>query len=131
MTFLGCYIGAVFVFPDRSNFSQNEIASCYSSIDKPWLKYYTNEDKAAVFQKMTMYQTVQSSCKEHMEDCCIQYYDNKITYCAFINNVYKAVYNIGNDYSDDCSLFYWHHPKLSSSGHQTARTHRRQKSAVI
>lgn len=63
----------------------------YPSIDKPWLKYYTEEDKAAVLQEMTMYQMVHNSCKEHMKDCCIQYYGNKITYCSFMNNVHKAV----------------------------------------
>lgn len=63
----------------------------YPSVDKPWLKYYTEEDKAAVFQEATMYQMVQDSCKEHMEDCCIQYYGNKITYRVFMHNVHKAV----------------------------------------
>lgn len=63
----------------------------YPSIDKPWLKYYSEEDKTAVFQEMTMYQMVHASCKEHMEDHCIQYYGNKITYSTFIDNVHRAV----------------------------------------
>lgn len=63
----------------------------YPSIDKPWLKYYSEEDKTAVFQEITMYQIVHASCKEHMEDYCIQYYGNKITYRTFMDNVHKAV----------------------------------------
>ena len=63
----------------------------YPSIDKPWLKYYSEEDKSAVFQEMTMYQMLNNSCNGYLDDCCIEYYGNKITYNQFIKNVSRTV----------------------------------------
>lgn len=66
----------------------------YPSIDKPWLKYYSEEDKNAVYQEMTMYQMFYNSCKEHLEEYCIEYYGNKISYKEFVKNVGKTVMSL-------------------------------------
>lgn len=63
----------------------------YASIDKPWLKYYDEKDKAAVLPKVTMYQMLWNSCQEHLDADCIYYYGQKISYRVFINNIHKTV----------------------------------------
>ena len=70
---------------------KNQNLTGYPSIDKPWLKYYSEEDKAATLPKMTMYQMLWNSRKNHLDDDCIHYYGRKITYGDFIKNIHKSV----------------------------------------
>lgn len=70
----------------------------YPSIDKPWLKYYTQEDLAIQVPKSTIYQNIYDRNKDFPEDIAILYYGNKIRYKALFSEVEicaKALRQIG------------------------------------
>ncbi|MCR5727121.1 MAG: acyl--CoA ligase [Lachnospiraceae bacterium] len=52
----------------------------FPSIDKPWLKYYTEEDLKIEVPECTIYQNIYVKNKDYPEDIAIQYYGNKINY---------------------------------------------------
>lgn len=52
----------------------------YPSIDKPWLKYYSEEAINAPFPECTMYEYVWNNNKDHLDDVAIIYFGRKITY---------------------------------------------------
>ena len=62
----------------------------YASIDKPWLKYYTEENVIEEAPKMTAYNNLYVSNKNHMEDVAVEYYGNKITYKKLFENIDKT-----------------------------------------
>ena len=62
----------------------------YASVDKPWLKYYTEQEVTSKFPKMNMYQYL-IHCNEHnMEGIALNYYGNKITYKELIKRIELA-----------------------------------------
>ena len=70
----------------------------FPSIDKPWLKYYTQEDLAIQVPKSTIYQNIYDRNKDFPEDIAILYYGNKIRYKALFSEVEmcaKALRQIG------------------------------------
>lgn len=50
------------------------------SIDKGWLKHYTEEQIMAEMPKMTIYDYMMKSNKEHLNDIALIYFDKKISY---------------------------------------------------
>ena len=62
----------------------------YSSIDKQWLKYYSEEDIKDVAPNITCYENLYLNNKEHLNDIAIEYYGNKITYKQLFENIEKA-----------------------------------------
>ena len=52
----------------------------YPSIDKPWLKYYTEEAVNAPLPECTAYDLVYRGNAEHLNDVALIYFDRKITY---------------------------------------------------
>lgn len=70
----------------------------YPSIDKPWLKYYSQEAIDAPLPKCTMYEMVWKNNKEHLGDIALNYYGRKFTYgqlFAGIENAAKAFSALG------------------------------------
>ncbi len=59
----------------------------YPSIDKPWLKYYTQSDIQNKEPACTLYQNIYSNNSKYLKDTAISYYGNKITYAQLFNNV--------------------------------------------
>lgn len=59
----------------------------YPSIDKPWLKYYTQSDIQNKEPVCTLYQNIYSNNSKYLKDTAISYYGNKITYAQLFNNV--------------------------------------------
>ena len=55
----------------------------YPSIDKPWLKYYSEEVINAPLPEMTMYQYILDNNKEHLSNVMLRYYGTKVTYGDF------------------------------------------------
>ncbi len=62
----------------------------YPSIDKPWLKYYTDDVINARLPECTIFEYIYESNKNHLEDIALNYFDRKITYSQLFENVEKA-----------------------------------------
>lgn len=58
-----------------------------SSIDKPWLSQYTDEDIFSDIADRSMYQDLVEYSKNNMDNIAIEYFGNKITYRELINNI--------------------------------------------
>lgn len=52
----------------------------YPSIDKPWLKYYTEEDLKIDVPKCTVYQNIYERNKDNAKEIAIKYFGNNISY---------------------------------------------------
>ena len=52
----------------------------YPSIDKPWLKYYSEEAINSKVPECTMYEYVLNNNKDHYDDIALVYFGKKITY---------------------------------------------------
>ena len=59
----------------------------YPSIDKPWLKYYSEEVINATIPKCTIYEYLYENNKNHLEDVAINYVGRKITYREMLENI--------------------------------------------
>lgn len=69
--------------------SEKELTG-YPSIDKPWLKYYSEEAISAPLPECTMYELLWESNKEHLDDIAINYYGRKITYGQMFDEIEKT-----------------------------------------
>ncbi|MCR5736122.1 MAG: acyl--CoA ligase [Eubacterium sp.] len=70
----------------------------YPSIDKPWLKYYSEEAKNPKFPECSIYEFLYERNKEHPSDYALNYFGKKITYrelFSMIDEVAKAFNAIG------------------------------------
>lgn len=62
----------------------------YPSIDKPWLKYYSQEAIDAPLPECTMYEMVWKNNKDHLDDIALNYYGRKFTYGQLFVEIEKA-----------------------------------------
>lgn len=62
----------------------------YPSIDKPWLKYYSEEAINAVIPGCTVYEYLWEKNKKHLNRIALQYFDRKISYGEMFGNIEKA-----------------------------------------
>ena len=62
----------------------------YASIDKPWLKYYSEEQLNDVAPKISVYENMYQNNKEHLDDVAFEYFGNKITYKTLFENIDKV-----------------------------------------
>ena len=62
----------------------------YPSIDKPWLKYYSEEASNAKIPECTMYDYIYDKNKEHLDDIALIYFGHKISYGELFQNIHKA-----------------------------------------
>lgn len=62
----------------------------YPSIDKPWLKYYTDEAINTALPKCTIYQNIYNHNKNYPDDIALIYFGKKITYRQLFCEVEKA-----------------------------------------
>lgn len=62
----------------------------YPSIDKPWLKYYSEEDLNTDIPKMTMYQYIFEKNRNNMSSFCFQYFNKKIKNADFFKKIKKV-----------------------------------------
>ena len=67
----------------------------YPSIDKPWLKYYTEEAINAKLPECTICEYLWNNNKDHQSNVALNYFDRKITYGEVFSNIEKAT----NSYS--------------------------------
>ena len=59
----------------------------YPSIDKPWLKYYSEEAINAKLSECTLYGYLWENNKDHLEDIALNYFGGKMTYGEMFKNI--------------------------------------------
>lgn len=62
----------------------------YPSIDKPWLKYYSEEAINAPLPECTIYEYLWENNKDHLDDAALIYFGKKITYGELFEDIDKA-----------------------------------------
>ena len=62
----------------------------YPSIDKPWLKYYTDEAINAKIPECTIYQNIYNHNKDYPNDAALLFFGKKISYKKLFAEVEKA-----------------------------------------
>lgn len=62
----------------------------YPSIDKPWLKYYSEEAINAKLPECTIYEYLWENNKEHLGDVALEYFGKKITYKKMFEHIEDA-----------------------------------------
>lgn len=62
----------------------------YPSIDKPWLKYYSEEAINAKMPECTIYKYLWESNKDHLDDTALCYFDRKISFGQMFANIDKT-----------------------------------------
>ena len=70
----------------------------YPSIDKPWLKYYSDEAINAKLPNCSMYEYVYECNKNHLDDIAVKYFNKSFTYKRIFESIDKtanAFYNFG------------------------------------
>lgn len=82
----------------------------YPSVDKPWLKYYSEETIKASLPQCTMYEYIYELNQDNLGRIAINYYGTNITYGELFDNIDKisgALENIGvreNDIVTVCMI---------------------------
>ena len=59
----------------------------YPSIDKPWLKYYSEKAKNASLPKCTIYEYIRDCNNNRMENSAINYFGKKYTYQQLFSSI--------------------------------------------
>lgn len=62
----------------------------YASLDKPWLKYYSEKQIMAEMPKETMYHYMMKNNMNHLDDIALLYFGNKITYKELQTQIEKC-----------------------------------------
>lgn len=62
----------------------------YPSIDKPWMKYYSEEAMKSSIPECSMYDTVYQRNQANKDDIALNYFDKKITYGRLFENIEKT-----------------------------------------
>ena len=62
----------------------------YPSIDKPWLKYYSEEAINMPLPEKTLYRYLYENNKDYLRNIALNYFGRKITYGALFENIEKA-----------------------------------------
>ena len=66
--------------------------SGYPSIDRPWLKYYSEEAINTPLPESSLYDYLYECNREHMDDYALNYFGRRITF--------KELYNVLVDMND-------------------------------
>ena len=62
----------------------------YPSIDKPWLKYYSEDAILKDTPKCTIYEMIYNNNKSHLDNNAIQYFDKYISYGELFERIEEA-----------------------------------------
>ena len=66
---------------------QTDRQTGYPSIDKPWLKFYSEEAINAPLPECTLYENLLENNKDYPKDIAIRYFSRKISYKELIENI--------------------------------------------
>lgn len=86
----------------------------YPSIDKPWLKYYSEDAINVKLPECTMYDYIWQSNKDYLDDIALVYFNKKITYSEMFDMIdvtAKALLSIGVKSGDICTLLMLNQPE--------------------
>lgn len=87
----------------------------YPSIDKPWLKYYSEEAINAPLPEKTLYQYIYDNNKDYTSNTALNYFGRKISYAALFDNIEKAAKafsTIGVKAGDIVTIMSMHTPEV-------------------
>lgn len=70
--------------------SKEKMLTGYPSIDKPWLKYYSEEAINAPLPEKTLYQYIYDNNKDFLRNTALNYFGKKISYRSLFENIEKA-----------------------------------------
>lgn len=70
--------------------TQKKTLTGYPSIDKPWMKYYSEEDKMWSVKKCKIFDYIYEKNKDNLEDTALLYLGKKYTYRTLFENIDKA-----------------------------------------
>ena len=76
--------------------NMNESLTGYASIDKPWLKYYSNDKILEEPNHMTCYEELLHYNKDNFNDIALVYFGRKITYSELFDNIDKTAKSLTN-----------------------------------
>lgn len=62
----------------------------YPSIDKPWLKYYSEEAIRAELPEDTLYENLWKCNQDNLHSIAMEYYGNRISYATLFENIDKV-----------------------------------------
>ena len=62
----------------------------YPSVDRPWLKYYSEEAINTSVPECTVYEYLWASNKDYLDRVALRYFDKKITFGEMFENIEKA-----------------------------------------
>lgn len=68
----------------------------YPSIDKPWLKYYSEEARNAKVPKFTIYEYLWENSKKHLNDTALNCQDRKVSYGEMFEQIERAAHAFVN-----------------------------------
>ena len=71
--------------------TQEKVLTGYPSIDKPWLKYYSDEATKRKLPEYTVYENIWQNNKNQLNDTALLYFGKKITYKQLFNEIDKTV----------------------------------------
>ena len=78
--------------------TQEKELTGYPSIDKPWLKYYSEEDKNLIIPNCSIYEHMYNCSKQFADKVCLEFFNVKIKYSQLyreIDRVATALINFG------------------------------------
>lgn len=70
--------------------SNNQLTG-YPSIDKPWLKYYSEEAVNAPLPKGTIYEYMWENNRDYPNDTALIYFGRKISYHMLFDEIEKVM----------------------------------------
>ena len=86
----------------------------YPSIDKPWLKYYSEEAIKAPLPEGTMYEYIREKNRDYPNDVALRYYGKKITYGQLLERIKStasAFWAMGVHAGDIVTIMSMHTPE--------------------
>ncbi len=66
----------------------------YPSIDKPWLKYYTEEALQQMLKPNTIFGHMYERNREHLDDIALMYFERKITYGQLFQQIESCAHSL-------------------------------------
>ncbi len=85
----GCFGSRTFYFMGEKEMPNQNLTG-FPSVDKPWLKYYSEEAINAPLPESTIYEYLYEQNKDHLTDIALNYFDRKITYGELFENIEKT-----------------------------------------
>lgn len=71
--------------------TEEKVTSGYPSIEKPWLKYYSQEAIASQMPQCTIYEYLWENNKDYPNDIALEYMGNKISYGELFQHIEECV----------------------------------------